>query len=77
MQCCVQRFTLLEVIVDKQMINQNRFLSPELSRLLKSLGFEIIRRLKSVPPRKGFYKYIFSFLDSEYNMSDVQCKHKY
>ena len=49
------------------MIDENRFLSPEL-KCRRSL-IEIIRRLHSVYPRKA---YIFNFLDSEYNISDVQ-----
>ena len=57
------------------MINENRFLPSEL-KYRRSL-IEIIRRLNSAPPRKGFHTYIFNYLDSEYSMSDVQCEHKY
>ena len=56
--------------MNKQMIDENRFLSPEL-KCRRSL-IEIIRRLHSVHPRKGFHTYIFNFLDSEYNINDVQ-----
>ena len=46
MHCCVQRFTLLEAIVDEQMTNEYRLLSSELK--YRRLFIEIIRRLKSV-----------------------------
>ena len=78
MQCCVQRFTLLEAIVDEQMPNEYRFLTfllPEL-KYRRSL-IEIIRRLEYVPPKKGFHAYAFNVLDSEYNMSDGQHQCKY
>ena len=52
-QCCVQRFTLLDAIVDEQNDNEHRFLSPEL-KYRRSL-IEIIRRLRSVPIRKIFH----------------------
>ena len=66
----MQRFTLLEVIVDKQMIDENRFLSSEL-KCRRSL-IEILRRLNSVHPTNRFHMYIFNLLDSEYDISDVQ-----
>ena len=75
MQCCVQRFTLLEAFVDAKMINENRFLSPEL-KYKRSL-IEIIRRLNSVPPRKDLHMYIFNFLDSKCNTSNSQYQYKH
>ena len=69
-QCCVQRFTLLEAIVDEQMTNEYLFLSLEL-KYGRSL-IEIIKRLKSMPPRNAFHTYTFNFLDSKYNMNDGQ-----
>ena len=50
MHCCVHRFTLLEAIVDEQMTNEYRLLSPELK--YRRSFIEIIRRLKSVMPSK-------------------------
>ena len=75
MQCCVQRFTLLEAIVEEQTTIEYRFLLPELKHR-RSL-IEIIRRLKSVPPRKGFHTYTFNCLDSDYSMGDGQYQYKY
>ena len=61
----MQHFTLLEVIVDEQMIDENHFLSPEL-KCRRSL-IEIRRKLTFCVPK---HTYIFNFLDSEY-ISDV------
>ena len=59
MQRFVQRLTVLEAIMDEQMNNENLFLSPEL-KCRRSL-IEIIRRLKTVPPRKDFHTYTGTF----------------
>ena len=64
MQRCVQRFTLLEVIVDEETVNENCFLSLELKRRRPLI--EIIRRLKYVPPRKSFSQLNIPLLDSGY-----------
>ena len=59
MQCCVQRFTLLEAIVDEQITNEYRLLSPELK--YRGSLIEIIRRLKSVQPSRFTHVYIQLF----------------
>jgi len=75
MQCCVQRFTLLEVIVDEQTVNENRFLSPELKSRRPLI--ENCKALKVRATEEGFSHVHLPLLDSEYNLIDSQCQYKH
>ena len=75
MQCCVQRFTLLEVIVDEQTVNKNCFLSLELKRRRPLI--ENYKALKVCAAEEGFSHVHLPLLDSEYNLIESQCQYKY
>ena len=72
MQCCMQRFTLLEAIMDEQTVNESCFLSPELKHRI-----EKYKALKVCAAEEGFLHINLPLLDSEYNLIDSQCQYKY
>ena len=65
MQCCVQRFTLLEAIVDEQMTNEYLFLSLELKYRRSLTVLKLYERLKVCTAKEGFPHLHVQLLDSK------------